>query len=129
MNALANALLDSRRAADWLGPNERTPRGDESIGDAETQGQLRSDNGQVGTLPRRQLEEGAGIGEIGGKGAADRRNPGVPRSAQYFAPIAIGPQPRDEGVLSRPAAENENSHDRRGLQRRQEMHDGGGLFR
>ena len=57
MNALANALLDSSRAADWRRTEQRAPRGDESIGDAETQGQLRSDDGQIGTLPCRQLEE------------------------------------------------------------------------
>ena len=37
-------------------------------------------------------------------------------------------KPGDEGVLSRPAAENENSHDLGGLPQRQGMHDGGDYF-
>ena len=117
MNAFANALLDSSRAAAWLGPNSSRPSRRKPIGDAEAQRQLRSDDGEVDLLARGKLQETRGVGKVSVHGAAERRHAGISGSADDLAPLALGKQAGSQRVLARTAAENQNSHDVKGLSR------------
>ena len=111
MNAFANALLDSRRAAAAVGPkSSRSGRG-ESIGDAEAQRQLRTDDGEVDLLALGERERARRDREMStGNGPGERGDAGIARGADELADVAIGGEPGDERVLARAAADDENSH-------------------
>ena len=50
MNAFANALLDSSRAAAAVGPKIRRPSAREAVGNAEAERQFRADDGEIDPL-------------------------------------------------------------------------------
>ena len=128
MNALANALLDSSRAADWLGPNSGRP----AAMNRSATPRLRGSSGPTTVRSARSRVASSRRAPESVRSAATVRQiaaiPGFPGAHNTSLPPRSAQQPGDERVLSRPAAENENSHDLRGLPRRQGMHDGGDYF-
>ena len=95
MNAFANALLDSRRAAAAVGPNSEPAVRGEAIGDAEAQRQFRTDDGEVDLLAVGERSSGVGVGEI------DAARCG--RARQYRdsrARTTISPTSRSEASLA-----------------------------
>ena len=122
MNAFANALLDSRRAAAAVGPKSSRP----SAAKRSATPRLSGSSGPttVRSICSRSASssERVRIGEIDGSGARERARSRVPGRADDLADVAIGGEPRDERVLARAAAENQNSHCLNGLGRVTALH-------
>ena len=61
----------------------------------------------------------------GGNGARDGREAGGSRGAHDLVDIPLGDQARGEGVLSRAATDNKNSHQKNDLGCASRLHGGG----
>ena len=111
MNAFANALLDSSRAAAAVGPQICRPAAVKSIRDTEAQRHLGADDRQVGAFPLGEGEQGVGVVQVdGGCPGTRRAMPGFPGAQMTAVDVGIGREPADQGVLARAAAEDENLH-------------------
>jgi len=91
--------------------SEQQPSGaGESIGDAETERKFGTDNGEVNRFANRKREERVDIRHIDVDGLRDSSDSGVARSTNHRFGFTLSFEPGHDRVLSRTAADNENSH-------------------
>ena len=133
MNAFANALLDSSRAAAAVGPNDQHAVRRKPVDQAEAQRQLGSDDGQDRLLAARQRDAGRPASSTEPRRQSRRRsNTRVSRARTSSPTSRSADSAGDERVLARAAADDENSHDLNGLgvrRGRATARDRQGLFR
>ena len=84
--------------------------GGESIGNAQTQRELRPDNGEVDLFSFSERPRGFRVGQVDRHGAGKLGHTRVSGGGDDLADVAFRGQPGDQCVLARAAAENENSH-------------------
>ena len=110
MNAFANALLDSSRAAAAVGPNSSRP----SAAKRSATPRLSGSSGPttVKSICSRSASASSASGSARSTATvrASAAIPGLPGAHDELADVAIGEQPGDQRVLARAAAEDENSH-------------------
>src|SRR3979411_3209157 len=118
MNAFANALLDSSRAARAEGPQSRWPAAAKRSATPKLNGN--SGPTTVRSMFSRWARARRALGWLKSAGRVCTRGPmrGFPgaanawisRSRDCAGPAGFGGQPRNQGVLARAAAEDENLH-------------------
>ena len=102
MNAFANALLDSRRAAVGGRSEEQPARRGEPVGDAEAQRQLGSDDGEVDLFALGEGENCVRVRDVAGNRSGDPRDAGIPGRADELADVPISGEPGDERMFAAP---------------------------
>jgi hypothetical protein len=70
----------------------------------------RSDNGEIDRLAIGDVDKRVQVGNVRPERTREARNARVPWHAQDVAGVAVGGKPRDERVLTRAAADDENPH-------------------
>ena len=80
------------------------------IGDAETQRNLGPDDGDIDLFARRKIQQRVDVAHVGRNRPRKPRNSRIPRRDDELADIAVGGQPRRQRMLTRAAADDENSH-------------------
>ena len=117
MNAFANALLDSSRAAAAVGPNRRMP----AAANSSATPRLSGSSGP--TMVKSTRSRAARARSASGRRQVDRGGPRdlgdawISWRADDLAEDRVGEQARDECVFARAAANDENSHQIRELWR------------
>ena len=117
MNAFANALLVSRRAAAAVGPNTRSPAAANRSATPCASGSSGPTIGEIDVFARRERGQRVDVAQIGGDGGDKTRNSGISRRAEHLIRANFGCQTRHERVLAPAASENKNPHRMNGLER------------
>ena len=111
MNAFANALLDSRRGRGGGRAKQQPAGGGETVRNAQAQRQFGPDDREIDLLAIGEARSGIRVRDVAGNASAQSaRCRGCP-GAQTSSPTSRSRgEPRDERMLSRAAADDENSH-------------------
>ncbi len=110
MNCLANALLDSSRAASRVGPKIRYPRSLERIHHAQRERQLGAHNGQAGLLFLGQPHHGVYVFQIHRNAARHLGNAAIARSAHDLGDALAAAHCPRQRMFASARTQNQNFH-------------------
>ena len=95
---------------------------DETVGDSEAQRNFGSDDGEIDLLVLGERPGRFRVREINSRGPSQSADSRISRRGNNFPAVTFRGEPRDQCVLARAAAEDQNSHGMRYLWRLTGLH-------